>query len=110
MTTWATRIDELSHHEDVLFIQPTGNIRSSNTRLNNPGIFEHQQAGRPYPDYLREPSSRVANPSQSLQALTVGSVCGDVWADETRQGIATLPQTSIRVFSLRIRHLGFGKT
>jgi hypothetical protein len=90
MTTWATKIDELSHNEDVLFIQPTGNIRSTNDRPNNPGIFEHAEAGRPYPNYLREPSSRVANPGQSLQALTVGSVCGDAWTDGNKRGIATL--------------------
>lgn len=38
------------------------------------GIKNHLVAGRNYPDYLYESSCRVANPGQSLQALTVGSV------------------------------------
>ena len=38
------------------------------------GIQQHLNADRNYPAYLYEPGSRVANPAQSLHALTVGSV------------------------------------
>jgi hypothetical protein len=37
-------------------------------------VKDHLEAGRDYPAYLYEASCRVANPGQSLQALTVGSV------------------------------------
>jgi Subtilase family len=73
MSAWAAEIDHLSHTHDVLFVVSSGNILSSNTPTN-PGIFEHLIADRTYPAYLCEASSRIANPAQSLQALTVGSV------------------------------------
>ncbi len=75
MSTWATEIDRLSNAEDVLFIQAIGNLFGEGFgALNNPSIADHIAAGRPYPEYLFQPSARLANPSQSLQALTVGSV------------------------------------
>lgn len=39
-----------------------------------PGITEQLSSGKNYPDYLSEDSCRIANPAQSLQALTVGSI------------------------------------
>ncbi len=39
------------------------------------GVKDHLDAGRQYPKYLYEDSARIANPAQSLQALTVGSIC-----------------------------------
>ncbi len=73
MSAWAAEIDLLSNDYDVLVIQSTGNIPfSAHAPLT--GVSEHLAAGRLYPAYLNEGSSRVANPSQSLQALTVGSV------------------------------------
>ena len=42
---------------------------------------EHLAAGREYPAYLDEGSCRVANPGQSLQALTVGSVAYGAFDD-----------------------------
>lgn len=80
MSAWAAEIDALSAEFDVLVIQAAGNLPSSSTapRL---GIAEHLGAGRGYPDYLHEPSCRVANPAQSLQALTVGSVAYDVFEE-----------------------------
>jgi hypothetical protein len=41
---------------------------------SQPGVRDHLTAGRDYPGYLSQASTRVANPGQSLQALTVGSV------------------------------------
>jgi hypothetical protein len=67
MSAWAAEIDNQSYDHDILFIQAAGNIPSN--------IIEaHLQAGYDYPAYLLRPLSRVSNPAQSLQALTVGSV------------------------------------
>jgi Subtilase family len=73
MSAWAAEIDLLSAADDILIIQSSGNLFTSN---GDPyiGVKQHLDAGRNYPDYLRESSSRIANPGQSLQALTVGSV------------------------------------
>jgi hypothetical protein len=65
MSAWAAEIDALSEQRDVLVVQSAGNIG---------GVESHLAAGREYPWYLTEASCRVANPAQSLQALTVGSV------------------------------------
>lgn len=89
MSTWATKIDDLSHEQDVLFIQAAGNIRNSTGDANNPGVFEHLKAGRPYPDYFQEAAARIANPAQSLQALTVGSVSAGVWVGQDKRSFAT---------------------
>jgi len=74
MSTWAAEIDRLSEAEDVLFIQAIGNVEANGFGGNNPTIADHLSAGRAYPDYLREPSAMLANPAQSLQAITVGSL------------------------------------
>jgi len=63
-------------------VQSAGNLQT-----NGPapyiGIKEQLDAGKPYPTYLSEPSSRIANPAQSLQALTVGSIAyGDFQQDD----------------------------
>jgi len=49
----------------------------------NPGLRAHLAAGRTPPDHQLEASMRVANPAQSLHALTVGSVSGAVFEDAT---------------------------
>ncbi len=59
---------------DILFVQSAGNVLMSSDIIVQPGVKEHLAAGRDYPKYLYEASTRVANPAQSLQALTVGSV------------------------------------
>ena len=67
MSPWAAEIDSQSYKNDVLFIQAGGNI--------SPDIISaYWQAGYPYPLYLDRELSRISNPAQSLQALTVGSV------------------------------------
>jgi len=77
MSAWAAEIDQLCNERDVLVVQSAGNlpIEGAAPLL---GIREHLAAGRDYPGYLTEDSVRVANPGQSLQALTVGSVAYDV--------------------------------
>jgi hypothetical protein len=75
MSAWASAIDNLTWQKDILFIVAAGNLppdgRIGLTRLS---AREHIGANRLYPDYLLEDSSRIANPAQSFQALTVGSI------------------------------------
>jgi len=89
MSVWATTIDLLTHVHDVLIIQAAGNLSARSGREWNPGIIEHLRAGRPYPDYLTEAASRIANPAQSLQALTVGSISDASFTDAFRRSISS---------------------
>jgi hypothetical protein len=73
MSAWAAEIDLLSATYDVLIVQSAGNLPLSGNNPQ-PGVRDHLNAGREYPAYLYEASTRIANPGQSLQALTVGSV------------------------------------
>jgi len=79
MSAWAAEIDNLSFDNDILIVQSAGNLRDSFTGPIRYGIVEHLKAGRNYPDYLLTNSSRIPNPSQSLQALTVGSIAFDAF-------------------------------
>lgn len=76
MSSWAAEIDQLSHDRDVLIVQSAGNLPLQGIAPLL-GIADHLNAGRAYPQYLGESSARIANPGQSLQALTVGSVAYD---------------------------------
>lgn len=67
MSPWAAKIDDVSYENDILFIQAAGNMTSD-------VIKAHIQAGYTYPAYLGRQLSQIANPAQSLQALTVGSI------------------------------------
>jgi hypothetical protein len=77
MSAWAAGIDNLTWEKDILFIVAAGNLplsgrtRRGYTRLS---VQEHLAANRLCPDYLLENSCRIANPAQSFQALTVGSI------------------------------------
>lgn len=73
MSSWAAEIDQLCNERDVLVVQSAGNLPLQGVAPFL-GIGDHLGAGRDYPLYLDESSARVANPGQSLQALTVGSV------------------------------------
>lgn len=73
MSAWAAEIDALCNKHDVLVVQSTGNLPTSGSPPFI-GIKEHLAADRQFPRYLNEDSCRVANPAQSLQALTVGSI------------------------------------
>lgn len=84
MSQWASAIDMISHEENKIFVISAGNINDSGTFVNRPGIKEHIAANRPYPGYLLESSSRIADPAQSLFAITVGSVCLDEFNDPDR--------------------------
>lgn len=67
MTSWAAEIDSQTYNNDILFIQAAGNISTD-------VISAYWQAGYPYPAYLDRELSRISDPAQSLQAVTVGSV------------------------------------
>lgn len=73
MSAWAAEVDLLCNDYDILVIQSSGNLKPSRA-VPRPGVAEHVASGKDYPNYLSENSCRVANPSQSLQALTVGSI------------------------------------
>lgn len=81
MTSWAAKLDQLSHEHDVLFIQSAGNQNRDNGNVSNPGLCDHLAAGRLPPDHQLQSSMRVANPAQSLHALTVGSVSDKAFDD-----------------------------
>ena len=68
MSYWATKIDELSYKYDILFVQAAGNIPDDAIKGMIIGLE------KPYPLYFAEKPTRLSNPAQSLQALTVGSI------------------------------------
>jgi hypothetical protein len=86
MSVWAAAIDYLSYQEDVLFFQATGNLPTAGIPTN-PGILDHIAAGRDYPEYLEENSSRISNPAQSLQALTVGSISREYFEEGDKRSV-----------------------
>ena len=88
MTPWAAAIDKLAWERDVLFIVAAGNIEANASFVTRPSISAHIQAGRSYPDYLLSPSARVANPAQSFQALTVGSISHSSYQNPPLKSIA----------------------
>lgn len=92
MTSWAAEIDKLIWEKkgDVLFIVAAGNIAANTSFVTRPSIAAHMQAGRNYPDYLLSPSARVANPAQSFQALTVGSVSHGSYQNPPLRSIAEI--------------------
>jgi len=94
MSTWAANIDRLSHENQILFIVSAGNINTATHDVHNPGIIEHLNAGRSYPDYLLERASRIADPAQSKFAITVGSVCLDSFEDLDRISFGRRDQLS----------------
>lgn len=88
MTPWAAAIDKLTWESDILFIVAAGNIEANASFVTRPSISAHMQAGRAYPEYLLSPSARVANPAQSFQALTVGSVSHSSYQNPPLRSIA----------------------
>lgn len=68
MSPWASEIDLQIYENDILFIQAAGNIYDNT-------IKDYYNEGICYPKYLFDERSRIANPAQSMHALTVGSIC-----------------------------------
>ena len=75
MSTWASVIDKMSFENDILFITCSGNI-------SFPIIRHYISNNARYPDYLEENACRIANPSQSIFSLTVGSLNPSHYEDE----------------------------
>ena len=88
MSAWAAEIDALSEKFDILIVQSAGNLYASSPAPFC-GVREHLAAGRDYPAYLNEDSCRVANPAQSLHALTVGSVAYGAFEGAGWRSVAT---------------------
>lgn len=82
MSQWAASLDRLTHEDGHLFVVSAGNLTANSAHPNNPGIKEHRLAGRAYPGYLLEQSSRIADPAQGLFSITVGSICIDHYEDD----------------------------
>ncbi len=79
MSSWAAEIDYQSYLNDILFIQSSGNIKGDI-------IKAYIKAGYYYPNYLHRELSRICDPAQSLQAITVGSIAINNY--ETEDSIA----------------------
>lgn len=90
MSSWAAEIDQLCNERDVLIVQSAGNLPLQGTPPFL-GIADHLTGGRDYPAYLAERSARIANPGQSLQALTVGSIAYDAAEQGAWRTFATQP-------------------
>ena len=82
MSAWAAQIDLLSYENDILVVQAAGNISEA-------VISSYISAGHPYPDYLGRELSRLSNPAQSLQALTVGSLSMSDYETEDAESMGT---------------------
>ncbi|WP_411552680.1 S8 family peptidase [Paenibacillus lautus] len=80
MSPWATEMDLQSYENDILFIQATGNLH-----INTIKDFHAEKI--PYPTYLFDDKSRIANPAQSMQALTVGSISHSNYETEDTRAI-----------------------
>ncbi len=95
MSEWAACIDKLIWGKNLLFFIATGNIDSAVSHYpTTPGIKDHINNNRNYPEYLLEKSSRISNPSQSCFALTVGSVCVDKYDDDFRESFGNKNEPS----------------
>lgn len=76
MSAWAAKIDDLSYDNDILFIQAAGNISEDIIKGMIVGL------DKPYPEYFSEKPTRLSNPAQSLQAITVGSISHSDYEDD----------------------------
>jgi subtilisin family serine protease len=89
MSAWAAQIDQLTWQHDILVIVAAGNLpltgKVGNLRLS---VTDHLAASRVYPVYLLENSARIANPAQSFQALTVGSVAASTYHNPPYRSVA----------------------
>ena len=90
MSAWAAEIDRLCNEHDILVIQSIGNLKPS-CPAPKAGVAELLSAGKTYPAYLGEQCCRLSNPSQSFQALTVGSVAYGVYENNEWRSLATRP-------------------
>ena len=76
MAEWSAAIDNLCNENDGLVIAAAGNIERDTSLPTRKCVRELASMGD-HPECLLAPTCRVANPAQSLQALTVGSISID---------------------------------
>ncbi|GMN08629.1 hypothetical protein MTsPCn5_40190 [Croceitalea sp. MTPC5] len=81
MSKWAESIDHRQWEEDIVFVLPAGNLTKET-------IQDYLRSDTEYADYLLENKSRIANPSQSLLSLTVGSISHGSYEDDDVISIA----------------------
>ncbi len=107
MSSWAAQIDMEMYKRDILFIQSAGNINISySDGFPCTGIQKHIDNSNNYPSYLyNSESSRIANPAQSLFALTVGSILGEVY-NNRNLGIKSIENKNNAVSSFSRSGLG----
>jgi hypothetical protein len=82
MSPWAAAIDRISYENDTLIVQAAGNIWANRPQQPERCLTSILASGKEYPDYLLDESSRVSDPGQALNALTVGSVCIEEFRDD----------------------------
>lgn len=87
MSAWASAIDELSHYKKVLFVLVTGNLYRDR-------IKQYLLHGLSYPDYLKEPYCRIANPGQSAFGITVGSINPSDFEDDYWKSLGNTNEVS----------------
>ena len=87
MSSWAAMIDTLIHKHDILFIVSVGNIERDIIQF-------YLNKGISYPNYLKQSLCRLANPSQSSFALTVGSINHEYYEDDDWRSLGTTQSVS----------------
>lgn len=91
MTAWAAAVDDISHKHDVLIVSSAGNL-PDDSHASRLGVLSALNGDKQYPAYLAEPGSRIANPAQSFQTLTVGAVSIGEFSDDDHASIASEDQ------------------
>lgn len=94
MSAWGAAIDQVSYQHDLLFIQAAGNLRVNSPTFPHRAVNHHLHNNRVYPDYILREECRVANPAQSFQAVTVGSISATEWEVLDRKTLAGAGQPS----------------
>ncbi|MBP6302140.1 MAG: S8 family peptidase [Bacteroidia bacterium] len=81
MPSLAASIDKLTNENDILFIVAAGNLTKAN-------ITDYLKSGANYPTYLDNDKSKIANPSVSYFAITVGSIARENFEDDDYKALA----------------------
>lgn len=88
MPIWSATIDKIIWENDVLFCIAAGNISTNSDNVDIPGVLNYIIQGVSYPDFLKDPKSKITNPALSCFALTVGSICDSEFENETFKCLA----------------------
>lgn len=82
MAAWPAKMDQLSHERDVLFIQSAGNVDPVSAVGDLGENYTH-------PHQLLSEHCQIADPAQSMHALTVGSITRATFDDADKQSFST---------------------